>query len=91
MYVADGIKINSQIKMTVYHSSITARKGRYNKLPGKIVGEFGIKTKDRQEIKLYFGVSPYRKEVKTVLEQSEREGKLSPYTQSLFNSCFKGW
>lgn len=41
---------------------------------------------------MFFAVSDYRKhEFRKLKAQSMREGKLSPYAQSLFDSCFKNW
>jgi len=41
---------------------------------------------------MFFVVSHYRRhEYRRLQMQSAREDKLSPYAQSLFESCFKGW
>lgn len=62
---------------------------------GKIVKLIVIKTKEGMEHKICFVVSKNRKygSVNQVIRQikSAERAKLSPYAQSLFDSCFKGW
>lgn len=62
---------------------------------GKIVKLITIKTEDRMEHKIAFVVSKHRKlgSANLVIRQMRdcEKAKLSSYSQSLFDSCFKNW
>lgn len=84
-----GIKVDSHVKMIVYQNS-RSPLGRYVQPPGTPVGTIEIQGPDMKH-ELTFVVSPYRKDLQTVKVQNTKKGKLSPYSQSLFDSCFKKW
>jgi hypothetical protein len=93
--MAKGIHIDSDIRMSVYHASMTA-KGKYRHLQGKPVGVIAVKPKGFQDgaynpLIIFFAVNPYRKDLNEVIEQDKRKGRLSNYQQSLYDSCFKKW
>lgn len=93
--ISTGINIYAPVRMAVYAAQ--ERKGRFARLPGIFISEISIKPiylseNDYNHCVLYFTVSPYRKrDLKRVKIQAKRKGELSPYGQSLFDSCFKNW
>lgn len=64
--------------------------------PGAVVGEIAVlaeqdKGRKYNPNRILWTVNRNRKDYFKVAEQVDRKGSLSPYGQSLFDSCFKNW
>jgi hypothetical protein len=79
------------------HAPKSARY-REKRKPGTVVGVIARQAKDYKRgdfnpLVLFFTVSPYRKDLNKVIDQTrqQKKAKLPKYEESLFDSCFKKW
>lgn len=90
-----GVGKENRVKLASQYVPYS-RSPQKQRVPGKLVGVIARKPiyptpNDYNPLVLYWTVNPYRKDFNDVVEQTEKQGRLTGYAADLFHSCFKNW